>query len=213
MTQMLIRIYDSEALGGRVAEHLQSKGFQHVYQFNGPTGKGSTGAPARNALVASMMKANVWKSHAETYADRLSKGKSLVLVHAPFGTANKATKVMESYQPTEAGIVEPDQHPEMKWEDAAPFSSILKLPILSKNRHPAETFSGISSLTKGKAFLSTLIGMPLLSEGLTQRNTSIGMRLLSHSPTPLSSSIGMRTISQSATPLSSMLGLKVLMAR
>jgi hypothetical protein len=213
MTQPIIRIYDSETQATKAANHLRGEGYANLFQFSGPSGKGATSAAARNALVASMTAAHIWKSHAEVYADRLTKGKSLLMVHAPFGRAHNATQVLDSYGPSEVGVVEKDGSIEFGWDEAAPLSSALLLPVLAQTRHPFETLTGIPSLSKGKAFFSGCLGFPLLKDGAAKRNTSMGFRMLSSSATPLSSAIGMRTLSQNPTPLSSLLGLKVLSSR
>jgi hypothetical protein len=213
MAQSIIRIYDSEAQANKVVDHLRGEGYENVFQFSGPTGKGSTTAAARSNLVANMMKAHIWQSHAEVYADGLTKGKTLVVVYALFGTAQNAIDIMDSYAPSDSGIVVANTVDEYKWDDAAPLSSVLHLPVLTKTKLPAETLSGISSLTKGTAFLSNLLGIPLLKAGSAKKTTSMGMPLLWNSAAPLSSSIGMRTLSNNPTPLSSMLGLAVLTRR
>jgi hypothetical protein len=208
MTQSIIRIYDSESQGSKAAEHLRKEGYADVFQFSSAAGKGA--AAARSNLIASMMAAHIWRSHAEAYADRLTKGKSMVLVHAPFGGALNAMNVMDTYQPSETGISEAADDDEYKWDDKAPLSSALHLPVLMKNKYPAETLSGVSSLTKGKAFLSDLLGIKLLTAGSARKNTSMGLPLLTGAATPLSSAIGMPTLSQNPTPLSSLFGLPVL---
>jgi hypothetical protein len=213
MTHAIIRTYDSEAQGSKAAAQLRSEGYEHVHLFTGPAGKASASAALRTALIADMLAAHIWKSHAETYAERLTKGKSMVLVHAPFSTGRHANYVLDSYEPTGSGIAVTDHGWDMKWDDAAPLSSMLRMPVLSKNSLPAETLSGIASLTKGTAFLSNLLGIPVLKSGLQHSTSSMGLPLLSGNATPLSSLFGMRTISHSATPLSSLFGLPTLTKR
>jgi hypothetical protein len=213
MTSAIIRIYETKSQGTKAAESLREQGYEYVYQFTGSSDKPDTASEARNNLITSMMSASVWKSHAEFYANRLTKGKTLVLVHAPFGTALNATSVLEDYEPIESGIAETDHKDDYQWDDAAPLSSLLRMPTLSKDRLPAETLSGISSLTTGKAFLSDLLGIPLLQRGLAHSTSSMGLPLLSNSATPLSSLLGLRTISQSATPLSSLFRIPTLKKR
>jgi hypothetical protein len=213
MTQAIIRIYDSENQGAKVTEHLKGLGYGDVYQFTGPGSKSGAGAAARDTLVTKMTNVQIWKGHAEIYADRLTKGKTLVLAYAPFGSAANAINVMDSYAPVDSGIVDPAHESDLEWDDAAPLSSILQIPVLTRTRFPAETISGLPSLTKGKAFLSSLLGLPLLVNGPEHKTSSMGLPLLSQSATPLSSAIGMRVLSQNATPLSALFRLPVLRNR
>jgi hypothetical protein len=213
MTHAIIRHYDSEAQGSKAAEQLRGEGYSHVHLFTGPTGKASASAASRAAVVSDMLAANIWKSHAETYADRLTKGKSMVLVHAPFSTGRHANHILDSHEPSGAGIADTYHGSDFEWDDAAPLSSMLRMPVLLGDKLPAETLTGIGSLTKGKAFLSNLLGIPLLKAGLQHSTSSLGLPLLSRNATPLSSLFGMRSISQSATPLSSMFGLPTLTKR
>lgn len=210
MTQTIYRLYDSEAQGKKAAASLTGLGFQDVFQFTAPATKGGIGAAARSALIGEMLKAQIWKSHAETCVDRMGKGNSLVVVHAPFSTALTATETLDSHGPIDSNVIAPNYKPDFRWEDAAPLSSMLRIPVLAKNGLFAESVSGVSSLTKGKAFLSNLLGIPLLKDGPEHRTSSWGLPLLSKSATPLSSMIGMRVLSSSATPLSSLFHLPVL---
>jgi hypothetical protein len=213
MPTMIIRSYESASQAAAAAQNLLDAGFENVSQFKAASGKGASSAASRNNLLSDMMNAHIWKSHAEVYADRLSKGGGLVVVHAPFGSASNAERIMDKYEPVDAGLATTSHKPDYQWNDAAPLSSVLQIPVLSNTKLPAETLSGVSSLTKGSAFISNLLGIPLLSRGSAQKVSSMGMPLLSRSPTPLSSAIGLKTLSQNPTPMSSLFGLKVLSQR
>jgi hypothetical protein len=211
MPQSIIRTYDSEAQANKVVELLRGEGHVNVFQFSGGSGKAS--AASRATLIANLMKAHIWQSHAEIYADRLTKGKALVVAYPLFGTAQNAIDIMDSHSPIDSGISVSNASDTYKWDDAAPLSSILHMPVLSHTKLPAETLSGISSLTKGKAFLSEWLGIALLKPGSAKKSSSMGLPLLSNSATPLSSALGMRTLSSSPTPLSSLFGMAVLKRR
>jgi hypothetical protein len=213
MSGMIIRLYENVAQGAKVAQQLREEGFDHVFEFKGASGKSAAAIAERRGLVASLMAAQIWKSHAENYAERLGRGGSLVMVHAPFGSARLAIEIMESHGPFDVGLNERTAEPDYVWDDAAPLSSALRLPVLTKVELPAETLSGVPSLTKGSAFLSSWLGIPLLKQGAAHKTSSMGFALLSRSATPLSSLFGLRTLSHNPTPLSSLFGLKVLSRR
>lgn len=206
MSSLLIRLYDSATQSAKAAQQLADEGFEHVRHIKAGTGKGAN----RPKLVEELMSAQIWKSHAETYADRLMKGGALVLVHAPFGTALKAETAMDRHGPVDKGMPTSQHKRDFVWDDAAPLSSVLQMPVLTNVKLPAETLSGVSSLTKGTAFLSDFFGMRILNKGVHHNATSMGLPLLSKSATPLSSLFGMGTLSRNPTPLSSLFGMKVL---
>jgi hypothetical protein len=213
MPQQVIRLYDVAANGAKAAQALADEGFGDVFHFKSSGAKGAAAAKARTELVNEMAAAQIYKSHAESYADHLAKGGALVLVHAPFGSGVNAARIMDSHGSTAQGLNHAAPAQDFVWDPSTPLSCALQLPVLTKVHHPFETLTGVSSLSKGKAFISNLLGIPLLSRGLEHRESSFGLPLLSRSATPLSSMLGMKTLSSNPTPLSSMFGLGVLRGR
>jgi hypothetical protein len=210
MPSKITRFYETATQGAKVAEHLAEEGFEHVFHFKASTAKGAAAKSENNMLVENMVNAHVWKSHAEAYAQRLVKGGALVMVHAPFGAGQRATNLMDSYAPVDSGLAEGKPVADMVWDDAAPLSSMLCLPVLTDIKLPFETLSGAASLSRGRAFLSDVLGLPLLKQGPSHKVSSFGIPLLSRSGTPLSSMLGLKLLSSRATPLSSLLGMKLL---
>ncbi|WP_204276917.1 hypothetical protein, partial [Escherichia coli] len=72
-------------------------------------------------IVAAIIKGYVLKSHARVYAEGISKGGSLVTVHAPFGGAARAMRILDKFSPIDSGISEPESHV-MEWDEATPMS-------------------------------------------------------------------------------------------
>jgi hypothetical protein len=239
MAETVIRIYETEAQAGKAASALRDYGFANVFQFTAPRAAPAAppkaAAPAKGAkaakgaavakgpavaaksspfdsakLVAEMTDVHILRNHAESYAAELQMGGSLVKVSAPFGSGSAANEILDSYAPRSKGFETPAPGRDFVWDDAAPLSSVLQLPTLTNTEHPAETLTGIASLTKGTAFLSDLFGIPLLSRGSAQKTSSFGIPLLSRGSADKTSSFGLPLLSNSPTPLSSMLGLKVL---
>ena len=206
MSSLIIRIYDSATQSAKAAQQLADEGFEHVRHIKAGSGKNAN----RQALLAELLSAQIWKNHAEIYADSLTKGGALVLVYAPFGSALRAEAAMDKYNPVSQGLATSQPKPDFVWDDAAPLSSVLHMPTLTQVKLPAETLSGVPSLTRGTAFLSDLLGMRILNRGAHHNTTSMGLPLLSNSATPLSSLFGMATLSKNPTPLSSLFGIKVL---
>jgi hypothetical protein len=149
MSEIIIRFYDTVAKAAKVAQQLQDEGYDRTFQFKGASGKGAAAATERGNLVTSIMNVHVWKSHAEAYADRLAKSGGMVLTHASFGSARYAAQVMDSHEPVEAGFATSNHGPAYAWDDAAPLSSMLQLPVLTNMKLPAETMSGPSATQTG----------------------------------------------------------------
>ena len=78
---------------------------------------------------------------------------------------------------------------------AAPFSSILNLPLLTKSQLQKSTF-GIPLLSKNGTPFSSMFRLPLLTKSKTGKSSSFGLPLLSDNPTPLSSLLGLRVLSK-----------------
>jgi hypothetical protein len=210
MSQKIIRFYNAVESAAKAAKDLADEGFADVFQFKSAGGKGAAAVKSREVLLAEMLAAQVYHGHAETYVERLAKGGAMVLVHAPFGSSVNAARIMDLHGASGMGLDEGPTKPDYVWDERAPLSSALMLPVLTDVKLPMETLTGVTSLSSGTAFLSDLLGIPLLSRGSAHSNASFGMPLLSQSATPLSSMLGMPVLSRNATPLSSMLGLSVL---
>jgi hypothetical protein len=145
-------------------------------------------------IIAAITKGNVLKAHARVYAEGISKGGSLVTVHAPFGGAARAARILGKYDPIESGISEPRDNV-MLWDEATPMSCILQMPVLFEDPAPFSRFWNLSTLSDGSFSLSSLFGIPLLKTAAL-RSSSFGIPLLSSNATPLSSLLRIPTISR-----------------
>jgi hypothetical protein len=143
--------------------------------------------------MSELMGAYILKDHAKIYAERIVQGGTLVTVDAVFSTALAAREVLDSCEPVDSGVPEPD-HSGFVYDEKLPFSSALRLPVLSNSKLPFEDMWGVPSVVKGRKFLSE----------------ALGLALLSCSRTPLSSAVGLPTITQAKTPFSSAFGLPLL---
>jgi hypothetical protein len=146
-----------------------------------------------DALAAAIAKTYVLLAEAKIYAPHLQRGGALVVVHPPFGSALTAITVLDKHGPVETGLEEKSEVGPT-WDDAAPLSSALGLPVLSHNPTPFATFWNLPSITAGRASLSKALGLPELT----------------HSPAPLSDAIGLATLSDNPAPLSKALGIPLL---
>ena len=129
--------------------------------------------------------------HAFRYADTLQEGRSLVLVTAPFGQAQRAADSLDTVENVGLGEMPVPDH--YTWDQAAPLSAWFRLPVL----------------TRGRSWMSRRYRELMPPDYLPTKNYLGG--LLTDDPTPLSSKLGMRAVGENEpAPLSSKLGMKVI---
>jgi hypothetical protein len=214
MSQTICRMYGSLDAASKAAAALEEEGYRDVYVTSAPGDNAASGdTEAREAaIVDELMRAYVLKADARVYAPRILAGGTLVTVHAPFGGAVLAIEILEEFAPIESGVTEIREAGPV-WEDAAPLSSALRMPILLGKDSKFSTDGGIPLLSKNPAPLSERLGMSPLS--LDQEGTA---KLLDE-PSPLSKLLGLKILSSpfgtaklldNPAPFSSMLALPVL---
>ena len=190
MAQTICRMYATRREAEAALADLRLHGYDDAFLFGADAGS------TRASVVDAMCRAHLLKYHAQIYAERVIKGGTLVMLHASFGMALKATTIMDKYPSIESGVAEPSEA-HIEWDESHPFSSALQLPVLTKTKLPFASFWNLSSLTSDHWTVSSLFGMPLRSA----------------SATPLSSAFGLPTLTRCATPFSSLLRLPVLSGR
>lgn len=188
MSHEISRMFATAEAARAAAAELAEEGFTDVHVVNPPA---NSDAPV-SAIASQIALGRVLLSDAKVYAAGVAKGKSLVTVHAPFGSGMLATSILESHGPVASGM--PDAEPPRMWDEATPLSSALALDVLLRDPTPASRVMGIAPLAGSDCSFSGTIGMPLLSSN----------------PAPLSSLVGMSTLSSKGTPLSSLVGMPLL---
>jgi hypothetical protein len=141
-------------------------------------------------IVAALMKAYVVKWEARILAAGIKNGGSLVTVHAPFGSAVAATQELERYGPIDSGLP-PYVSDLVPWDEAAPLSSALSLPVLVSDNASFSSFWGLPILTRGQRTTGEALGLPEISRSSGPFTGTFGMALLSRNPAPLSSMFGL----------------------
>jgi hypothetical protein len=187
--QTISRLYANEESARKAWDELKRMGYADSHIFTPASSTGGSPAGADDVLEK-MVKAYVVRSEAVIYAERVSRGASLVTVHAPFSGGHLATSVLHQHSPIDSGVPEPVPSV-MLWDEAAPLSSALQWPVLAKTEHPFETITGIPSLICS--------------------NYSSNVAVRPDDPAPLSDTLGLPLLSDDPTPLSSLLNLPVLM--
>ena len=217
MTSTITRMYRShDKAMAAVAELGQDRAYDGRVHVVAPPGvaSGDPGAvdASLESIVAAITRVNVLRARAEIYAEGVLRGGTLVMVHALWGTAMEATEILDRFDPIDAGVPEPE--PELAvWDPAAPFSSKLRLPVLSDDPTPFSSFWNLPVLARGRASFSACLGMPELTNAGWSFSAVLGLPLLSDDPAPLSGMLNIPTLSSDAAPLSSLLNLPALSKR
>lgn len=227
MTQTIARMYATKKAATQAATALKEFGFEDVHLVTPPAKAAAASAPpaegeaapapapakdtpeAREGIMAALRKAGIETEHAAIYAERIAGGAAMAIVRAPFGFASKAQKILHRSEPIDSGVTEPE-YPMEPYDDAAPLSWILGLPVLSKDPAPASRIMGLSASSPKAAPLSDLFGLPVLSRNPAPLSSLFGMKLLTDKAAPLSDAIGMKTLSDDPAPLSKAIGMPTL---
>ena len=203
MTQTISRMYEFPEQAAQAKAALKKADYPNVHLVSAA---GMADAPFDD-IVAAIARGNVLTAHARIYAAGIAKGGSLVTVHAQFGSAIDAIRILDRFEPIDSGIPEPESHASL-WNEATPLSSLLQLPVLINEAAPYSTFWNLPALSDPSSSLSRLLGLPLL-KNFGSRSTSFGLPLLKNFG-PRSTSFGIPLLSDQPAPLSSLLGLPTL---
>lgn len=205
MSDPIVRMYESEKQARDAVAKLQAEGFPEDQIFLVTPQSGGT----VEAIAAAIMAGFVLRSHAKVYAEGVQKGRSLVVVRAAFGHAQEAIDILNSFGPVDTGLDLPKE-PSIAWDEAAPLSSALRLPVLLRNSPaPLSRTFGMPPLSKGRTgWLAAMFGE--LVNPHFALSSLLGLGLLSRNPAPLSSLFGLKTVSASSGPWQKSLGLPIL---
>lgn len=205
MTQIISRLYENHANATAAAGELRDAGFDE----SGIAVVGPMPDSTLEDITAAIMRGYVWKPYAKAYAEHVKRGCSIVTVLAPFGRGMEATATLEAHGSIDAGI--PDSvEAGPTWDDAAPLSSALQMPVLARDPAPFSTVLGLPELTRGRASLWQALGLPELAGGGVPYSGFFPLPLLSDKAAPLSSMLGLPLLASKAAPLSSLFHLPLL---
>jgi len=118
MSMPIVRIFESP-IAATAFEALAARGFSSIELLDRNT-PGS---------AAALWRAGVYKAHGGRYETELDAGRSIVVVHAPFGRALECETLLRSFGP----IAEPVQ----RNERTRFLSDLLGTPLLVKKAHRA----------------------------------------------------------------------------
>ena len=186
MTQAITRLYGSEAQASDAVKTLKQNGYLGD-QINLVTGAAGSG----DGLVAAIEKGGVPNAHAAIYAERVRAGGAIVSVCPMFGTAQRATEILESFEPVDAGVSDVPVSaskasgkaggktrarttdildlPPMK-DDPTPLSSRFNLPVLLDDPTP---FSSVLEMAGAVGQVGAAVGEVRHSRGFEQCHAAV----------------------------------------
>jgi hypothetical protein len=243
MADIITRVYGSHENAQAAVDELKAYRFDDtgitVVSYLGGFKTGSNAAVAEfNEIVNAVAAGWIPKAEAAIYALSITRGATLVTVRAPFGTAGRATTILDSYDPIETGVPPKEYKPLRQWDEATPASSflsmrvliddtatlsaVLGIPILlergrtvfSALRIPellnASNILGIPALIKGTPSFTALLGLPVLTDAKARLSSVLHIKLLLSHDASLSGFCDMGWLRPLATPLSSALHIPTL---
>jgi hypothetical protein len=211
MAQVIARIYADGDKAASAAQEARGLGFGEVF-VTAP----SAGA-SRADIAANLAQAGLGKEEADACAEEVEKGRSVVTVHAAFGSGAKATAALDKFDPIGAAPTKfttarkasgaTGSTGGASLADATPLSNLFNWPVLS---HSATPFSDYFKLPVLTAFTSKV----QLSSGTTTKvqvsNTTTTKVELINDPAPLSRIFGWKLLLDDPAPLSHKLNWPIL---
>jgi hypothetical protein len=189
---------DAEA----AAADLQAAGF--------PAGSVHTVTPHSGDVTARSLRARgISAVRAESTAEAVHEGRTLVIVETPLGTAKLAMAVLNRHHPNNSGISEV-RYEGYVGDDTYWFSSLFRMPLLLKDQFPLSNWLGWPLLLKDNPNKTRSFGINFLSKNEFPLSSALGWKLLSDNEAPFSSLFGFKQLSKNEFPLSSLFGWRLL---
>lgn len=223
MAHKISRLYATRSDADAAVADLEKHGFgQGEIFFVGPPSITIGASAAENQAIVGeiadkIARGYIPKRHAAEYAEKVAQGGALVTVYAPFGSGFKATVLLDRHHPVESGVPAP-VYPHATYDEAAPLSSALRLPVLSSQPTPFGAVSGLPSVlsangdktfTPGPAPLSRLLELPVMTAEGRPTSSVIGLPAVTATGAP--TSLGLPLLTSKGAPTS--LGLPLLLAK
>ena len=235
MTTTISRLYANKADADAALDDLAERGFVPEQIFAvGPPAQKSDSAAVVDKVANTIAKGRILHRHAVEYAKKVSQGAYFVTVYAPWGEGKKATMALDRHRPVESGVPSSVKRPP-KWDEAAPISSALWLPVRSSNATPFGAITGLPTIVSPRepaadllrrspnplsavlnlpvlafnAPLSAWLHLPVLTSG-APISTKLGLKTLLPSPAPLSGLLHLPAVSKNGSTVSARFGLRLL---
>jgi hypothetical protein len=134
---LLSRFYNSSADALETVRELKKRGLRDAAAHIIDNSAGYVGE-------TTLVRRGVPQKKAKAYAAMIREGKTLLLVDAPFMGTAIATEIMDK------GADAQSTYEGGEWQEGAPFSSMLAMPVLINNPAPFSSFWGLPVISKRK---------------------------------------------------------------
>ena len=158
MSHPICRLYGNAEAAAYAAAALRAEDFEHVFEVSPGDAVGEDG------LVEAIAACYVPKADARILAKGVARGGSLVVGHAPFGTALLVAAILDDFGPIPSGL-EKAPEPLHVWDEAAPLSSALMLPVLLPSDESFSRFWSLPAIIRRKFFPGVIFGKLLVDHG------------------------------------------------
>lgn len=189
MTTVITRLYPDAAAAKKVVSALLDEEFPERYLEVITRQDQPKGGRGTKALIKRIQQAKVYRTAAEIYAPRVGDGEVLLVLQAPFGSAERAKELVDRFPSIDAGVK----------SNAVLLRSSPKVKI-----YPPRYRAGV--LTKGEKIFTGWLFPAKTSSGRPMTDGFVWPLLWRRRPKA-------RLMSDRPTPFSSMLSLPVLIRR
>lgn len=173
-----VRMFESAEKAASAAQKLRDAGFaDDLISVVSASAAGSA-----EGIKKALMAAYVIGNDAVVHARLAGANSAFVVVRAPFGASVDAIDLLNRAGPV--SMTDPTEVSDgPQWDDAAPFSSAIHMPVLADWRPTG----GAGTLTDSRWSVFGALGFPELSASQAPTTEGMGMSLLSSGSTPFSS--------------------------
>lgn len=172
-TMSISSLFNTHAAAMDAAADLKKSGFPEGFVH-------VVASQASGVSAKSLVEQGINPVRAESTAEAILEGRSLVIVETPLGTAKLATMVLNRHQPNNSGISEV-RYEGYVADETTFFSSNFRFPLLLKNAFPFSSWLGLALLLKDNPEKTRSFGMPFLSGKEFPFSSMLGLPLLMRS--------------------------------
>ena len=167
MSTTVARIYESYGNALEASNHLKTSRF-HGDEID-LISKASNRSEGEAAdLAGEISKAGIPKSDVAFYVEAVEGGKSLLVVRAAWGAAQKAMRIVDSHDPAPADSGNREYYVStVEPYSAFSFFSLLGFSMSTNEAAPLSKFWNLPVLFNNSTPFSSLLNMPTLSTGFT----------------------------------------------
>ena len=220
----IVRLFEDEGRAREAARALIEEEFpESAIQIIAPASAADEEAAGQPASASQTMLAGfamgsnpkvISAKQVAACAEALDKGRTLVLVTAPFGTSNFVRATLDEFDPVDTELLTPPKPKGYTYDDRYPISSAFRIPLLTKGTDVMSDFLGAPSISHGRTWMSRVFGenanFRMFGSANVGNKKILGENNLKDRPADFTSSFGLPLLSSNSTPFSSLFGMSPL---